>query len=281
MVATPRPLLSGILAAVFFCSAGAAHAQAAAIPDFSSNNVGWVGMGSDFVAPPSGPGPVTFDPAHPYVSNERSRATGLQANFRVADLNNPILQPWVVESLRKQNEEALSGKIVFSRESRCWPIGPTGFLLNPAQPIFFLQTPNEVWIIFEQGHRVRRVALNQPHSANPKPSWYGESIGHYEGDVLVVDTIGITDKTYIDNYRTPHSEKLRVVERFRMIDGGRLLEATILIDDPGAFTMPWTAIRRFRRTDARPMQEVVCPENNEGFFHYDIDPMPQDTTPDF
>jgi hypothetical protein len=281
MVATSGRPLSGILTAILFCSAGAAHAQATAIPDFSSNNLAWIGMGSDLVPPPSGPGPVVFDPAHPYISNERARATGQQPNFRVADLRNPILQPWVVEALRKQNEEALSGKIVFSRESRCWPIGVTGFLLNPAQPIFFLQTPDEVWMVFEQGHRVRRVALNQQHSAQPKPSWYGESIGHYEGDVLVVDTIALSEKTYVDNYRTPHTEQLHIVERFRMIDGGRVLEATILIDDPGAFTTPWTAIRRFRRTEARPMEEVVCPENNERGFGYDADPIPQDRTPDF
>ena len=269
-----------MLTAVFFCSAGAAHAQAA-IPDFSSNDVAWIGVGSDLVPPPSGPGPVVSDPAHPYVSNAQSRATGRQANFRVADLSNPILQPWVVEALRKQNEEALSGKFISSRESRCWPVGVPAFLLNPQAPVFFLQTPGEVWLIFEQGHRFRRVALNQPHSAQPKPTWYGESVGHYEGDTLVVDTIGFTDKTHIDNFRTPHTEQLHIVERFRMIDGGGVLEVTIRVEDPGAFTTPWTAIRRFRRNDARPLEEVVCAENNDRFFNFEVDPLPEDRTPDF
>lgn len=280
MVARSRHLLSGMLTAALV--SGAAHAQAAAaIPDFSTNNVAWIGIGSDLVPPPSGPGPVVNDKAHPYVSNAQARLTGQQPNFRVADLNNPILQPWVVEALRKQNEEALSGKVVFSRESRCWPTGVPVFLLNPVNPIFFLQTANEVWIFFEQGHRMRRVALNQPHSLHPKPTWYGESVGHYEGDVLVVDTIGFTNRTQIDNFRTPHTEQLHVVERFQMIEGGRVLEATIRIEDPGAFTTPWTAVRRFRRTDARPMEEIVCAENNDRFFGYDIDPLPEDRTPDF
>jgi hypothetical protein len=277
LAASAIRLLPGMLAAFFFCDA--AHAQAA-IPDFSSN-VSWTGIGSDLVPPPSGPGPVVSDPAHPYVSNARSRATGEQPNFRVADLSNPILQPWVVEALRAQNEEALSGEYISSWESRCWPVGVPGFLLNPGTPIFFLQTPSEVWLIFEQGHRFRRVALNQPHSAQPEPTWYGESVGHYEGDTLVVDTIGFTDRTPIDHFRTPHTEQLRTVERFRMIDGGSVLEVTIRVEDPGAFTTPWTAIRRFNRNEARPLEEVVCAENNETFFNYEIDPMPEDSTPDF
>lgn len=253
----------------------------ASVPDFSSNNVAWRGITNDLMPPPSGPGPVVDDKEHPYVSNAIARETGAQANFRVADLSNPILQPWVVEALRVQNEEALSGAVVFTRESRCWPTGVPAFLLNPALPIYFLQTPEDVWIILEPDHRVRQVHLNQEHSANPTPSWYGESIGHYEGDTLVVDTIGFSDKTHIDNYRTPHTTQLHVVERFRMIEGGQILEATIHVEDRGAFNMPWTAIRRFRRTEDRPLEEVVCAENNENYFNYDVLPLPQDDTPDF
>src|SRR5436305_9038993 len=87
--------------------------------------------------------------------------------------------------------------------------------------------------------QVRHVYMNVPHSARPKPSWFGESVGHYEGDTLVVDTIGLNAKTFVDNYRTPHSEQLHVVERFRLIDGGRRMEARIRVEDPGAFNAPW------------------------------------------
>jgi len=82
------------------------------------------------------------------------------------------------------------------------------------------------------------------------PSWFGESVGRYEGDTLVVDTVGMNDKTYIDSYRTPHTEKLHVVERFRMIEGGKTLEVKVHVEDPGAFTTPWDAIQRYRRVDA-------------------------------
>ena len=73
-----------------------------------------------------------------------------------------------------------------------------------------------------QDFQLRRIYLNVPHSSNPQPSWYGESVGHYEnGDTLVVDTIGMNDKTYVDNYRTPHTDKLHVVERFTLARDGQ------------------------------------------------------------
>jgi hypothetical protein len=76
--------------------------------------------------------------------------------------------------------------------------------------------------------------MNVPHASNPRPSWYGDSVGHYEGDTLVVDTIGTNDKTYVDNYRTPHSTKLHVVGRFQIVDDGKALEAKVRVEDPGS-----------------------------------------------
>jgi len=251
------------------------------IPDFYSDGVSWSGNGTELEQPVSGPGPVTFDPAFPYVSNAQAGRTGEPANFRVADLNNPILQPWVVEALRAQNEEVHSGGAIFDGKVRCWPSGVPVFLLYPGSPIYFLQTPDEVVMIMEQDHQVRHVAMNQSHSANPKPSWFGESVGHYEGDTLVVDTIGFNDRTFIDNYRTPHTTMLHIVERFRFTEDGVPPEVTIEIEDQGAFTTPWTAMRHFRKNENRPLTEYMCAENNEFYFGYDVPPIPQDDTPDF
>ena len=79
--------------------------------------------------------------------------------------------------------------------------------------------------------------MNVPHAAHVTPSWYGKSIGHYEGThTLVVDTIGISTKTFVDSYLTPHTDRLHVVERYKLIDGGQNLEVLITVDDPGAFT---------------------------------------------
>ena len=84
-----------------------------------------------------------------------------------------------------------------------------------------------------EDNQFRRVYMDVPHSANPKPSWYGELVGHYEGDTLVIDTIGLNDKTVVDIYRTPHTEKLHVVERWRMVDGGKVMEVIFTVEDPG------------------------------------------------
>jgi hypothetical protein len=126
---------------------------------------------------------------------------------------------------------------------------------------------------------VRRVYLDVPHSKNPKPSWYGESIGHYEGDTLVIDTIGFNDMTFIDYFRTPHTEKLHVVERWRMVEDGKVLEAQFTVDDPDAFYQPWSGMRRFRRVEA-PYVEEVCAENNDNNLGIDYH-IPKAAKPDF
>jgi hypothetical protein len=280
---------------------GSAFAQSAR-PNFAPNpDVGWYAYNRLFIAPASGPGPVMTDPAHPYVSNDEFRVTGRQPTQRVADLNNPILQPWARDALRKNNEIALSGKRVPSPTASCWPKGVTPFLLSPmTQPMYFIQGAKEVVMILTSFNDVRRVHLTDKHSQNVKPSWYGESIGHYEGDTLVVDTIGIDERTSVDGFGTPHTKQLHVVERFHLIEGGNVLEASIRVDDPGAFTMPWNATQRFRQYEAAvrqvpverlaqlasgeegPLIERTCAENPNSFFPgEDVLPIPQAAAPDF
>ncbi len=139
-------------------------------------------------------------------------------------------------------------------------------------------------MIWQADHQVRHVYLGVKHSGQVKPSWYGESIGHYEGDTLVVDTIGLDTRTAVDNFQTPHSPQLHVIERFHMINNGNVLEANVHVEDPGAFTTPWNAIQSYRRLEpgraennepfnpvsssdaAGPMLEASCAENNECGF---------------
>jgi len=119
----------------------------------------------------------------------------------------------VKERVKKDNDEALAGKIAFTPRSSCRPAGVPGFMsYGRFTPVFFIQSPAEVLIIFESDQQIRRVYLDVPHSESPQPSWYGESVGHYEGDTLVIDTVGLNDKTFVDNFRTPHTEKLHVVK---------------------------------------------------------------------
>jgi hypothetical protein len=256
-------------------------AEQPSIPNFAPNAAtGWQAPEDEYIQPESGPGPVKSDPTHPYLSFYKF-PTNPHPAFRVADLSNPILQPWARDALKQANERALSGKIISLPKERCWPVGVPAFLILPATPVYFLQTPTEVTMIWQQNHMSRRVHLNVPHSAKPTPSWFGESVGHYEGDTLVVDTIGLNARTFIDNYFTPHTDQLHVVERFRMVDDGKTLEVRVRVEDPGAFTTPWNAIQRYRRMENGPMPEVVCAENNGDHFDQGADPMPEANRPDF
>jgi hypothetical protein len=275
---------SGVLA--WLVSAGALFgsapaAEPGATPDFApSNRTGWLAPEDEFIPPPSGPGPVRSNPAHPYISFYKNPRNPHPA-FRIADLSNPILLPWTREAVKRANDKAASGEVSSIPKERCWPVGVPAFLILPATPVFFIQSPKEVVMIWMQDHQVRRVYLDVPHSPNPKLSWFGESVGHYEGDTLVVDTIGISTDSYVDNYQTPHTEQLHVVERFRMVDDGKALEVNVRVDDPGAFTTPWSASQRYRRVETGPLAEMVCAENNGDHFNHGMEPIPQADKPDF
>jgi len=222
---------------------------------------------------------VTSAKDHPYVPNNDQ---GRQVTFRIADLTNPILKPWVIEKMREQNELAAAGKRAYEARASCRPGGVPGFLvMGRVNPLYFVQAKNEVILINEGGPEVRRVFLNVTHSAHPKISPYGESVGHYEGgDTLVVDTIGLSDNTYIDNYRTPHTTQLHVVERFQVTEGGKTLRVTIRVEDPGAFNMPWSARQTYRHTRTGTMEEAICAENNIA-FDASVSEIPKADKPDF
>ncbi|HEY7299784.1 MAG TPA: hypothetical protein VH684_17900 [Xanthobacteraceae bacterium] len=268
-----------ILTAVIYStlSADVTAQQSASVPDFSSNLVGWVTATGEFSAVPGEPRPTSNDPAHPRISNREAARTHKQPTYRIADLTNPNLKPWVVERMKKDNEEVFAGKIAFTARSHCMPAGVPGFLVYPLSAFFFLQTPKEVVMIFSGDQQVRHIYLDVPHSAHLKPSWYGESIGHYEGDTLVVDTIGLNDKTFLDNYRTPHTDKLHVIERWKLSDDGYSLEANVRVEDPDAFYQPWSGIVRYFLV-RQEMQEEVCAEGNRQLFDYGI---PVAEKPDF
>ena len=236
--------LAGLMAVVAVAQ-GLAQ-QKAAPPDFSGGWVGLNGGGPFFEAVPGRvPGPVTQDPAHPFVPN----GVGKQPTYRISDLTNPNLKPWVKEIMKKGNDEVLAGKVAFTWNSSCMPGGVPGFMgFGGPNPTYFLQTPKQVVIIHSE--QFRHVYLDVPHSANPKPSWYGESVGRYEGDTLVIDTIGFNDKTFVDNFRTPHSEKLHMVERIHLVEDGKFLEADVTIEDPAVFIKPLQVTKRSRRVEA-------------------------------
>jgi hypothetical protein len=270
-ISTRGLLAAGAVIGVVGAAAGAeiAATHRAGPPDFSGL-AGWQATGPDYQSVAGALGPVISDPAHPYFSNAAARRAGGQPTFRVADLANPNLKPSAKAVMKRENDKVLAGGIGYTPRSSCMPAGVPAFMLFPVvEPIYFLQTPKQVTIVFSGDAQVRRIYLDVPHSDHPKPSWYGESVGHYEGDTLVIDTVGLNDKTYLDNYRTPHGEKLHVVERWKLVDD-MTIQVVFTVDDPDTFNQPWTATYGFRRIE-RPMPyEEVCAENNQHLFDYHV-----------
>ena len=269
-----RSLVRTLAVVLSLFVAGLAVAVHAEVPKAQGSPVTmeWLGWNAWRVTSPEGK-VLLFNP---FVSNPEAARTGKQPTYRIADLSNPNIKQWAKDIMKKDNDEVLAGKIAYTPGQSCKPSGVPYFMLAGG-PLFFVQTPKEVLLITEGERSARRIYLNVPHSASVRPSWYGESVGKYEGDTLVVDTIGQTSKTFIDNYRTPHSEKLHVVERFRLIDEGKTLEVQISVDDPDTYNQPWKAVRRFNRTQAT-LGEEICQEGNFLLFDYGI---PIDDKPDF
>ena len=182
--------------------------RAAFIPDFSGT---WAHPYlTGFEPPASGPGPV----------RNRSRRPDGVANFNrlVGDYTNPILQPWAAEVVKKHGEISLAGQGYPTPSNQCWPGGVPYVFWDFLVQIF--QQPDHILMIYRQGHELRRVRMNEPHPEQVTPSWYGDSVGHYEGDTLVIDTVGIKVGPFamVDMYGTPHSSALHVVERYRLVD---------------------------------------------------------------
>jgi hypothetical protein len=276
-----RMLALGLLAGLAGTAAVQQAMAADSAPVFSPTaQTAWVGIGIGALLPvPGSPKPIGQDPAHRYISNDESAITGQQPTQRISDVGNPNLKQWAKDVMKKDNDEVLAGKFAFTARSSCKAAGVPGFDLLLGGALFIVQSPREVTMIFSGNAETRHILLDAPHTANPKPSWYGESVGHYEGDTLVVDTVAFNDKTFLDNYRTPHTDKLHVTERWRMIEGGKKLEILISIDDPGTFNEPFQALRQYNRV-TRTLSEDICSENNVNPFGIDYG-VPVAEKPDF
>jgi len=272
--------IAALVAAVAAFAVGApALAQASEkIPDLASAQFAWLALGVDWLDPPMGLG---RGPAYPFHGNRDGPG---QVTPHIGNTKDPVLKPWAAKQMQDSNDEVLSGwrGLPFSAQSFCYPGGVPEQLLTPAQPFYFIQTPKEVWMIWESDHMVRRIYMTDQHSETVTPSWFGESIGHYEGgDTLVVDTIGLQVRnSFLDWFRTPHSENLHVIERFKLSADGGALEALVKVDDSDTFNEPLHMMRRWRKVP-NSLLEMVCAENNVDHFGKNLFPIPQAERSDF
>ena len=223
----------------------------------------------------------------------------------VGDYTNPILKPEAAEIVKKHGEMSLAGIGYPTPRNQCWPGGvPFVFTTTGIQ---ILQQPDEITILYYEDHEVRHVRMNQRHPANP--SWYGDSVGHFEGDTLVIDTVGIKVGPYamVDWYGTPHSPALHVVERYRLLDyerakeglardakenfqvqqdtidpnyKGKHLQLEFTVEDEGVFKMPWSATMTYR-PQVTEWEESICAENPHKYGTEKDVAVPTADKPDF
>jgi hypothetical protein len=167
----------------------------------------------------------------------------------------PPLQPWA-EERTKANVKAGPQK---DPESSCFPSGMPRIFVHQ-YPIEILQVPGRVIMFFEYDHFVRQIwtdGRKHPKEEELEHTWMGHSIGSWDDDTLVVDSVGFNDKTWLDNAGHPHSDALHVVERIRRVDHDTL-QIDFTFDDPKAYTKPWSGQRVFRFRPGWEITEQVC-----------------------
>ena len=205
-------------------------------------------------ATPKGPGPRTTE--------GKPDLTGTWYAQRTVDPGKPEPLPWAQKLL----EERAANNNKDAPGAHCLTRGITA--AGALFPYELVQTPARLVMIFEDDIPSHRTVYldGRGHPKDPNPDWMGHSIGHWEGDTLVVDTIGFNDKSWLDNVGHAHTERLHVTERIRRPDLGQL-EIEFTIDDPGAYSKPWI-IKRVADLDTRDeIGEYVCTEGERDAVH--------------
>ena len=186
----------------------------------------------------------------------------------------PDFQPWA-EARYKASREGRE-PTEFGRQdldptfSGCSPAGPTDLMLDEFRYFELRQFPGEVLLMFDQDHLVRRIYTDgRAHPETPQHTWMGHSIGKYDGDTLVIDTVGLNDKTLVDRVGHPHSDAFHFVERIRRLSP-KSLEYVVTIDDPKAYKKPWTRrmVEDLQPPNFQLLEDVLCGELLESGTHY-------------
>jgi hypothetical protein len=283
-------------------AASTATQSAASVPEFSrlwSNS-----LGPGFSPPASGPGPVlntarvraTVDIKDGKPLDPATAPMVSVGGRRMGDHTAPILQPWAANIVKAHADKERNDGPALNPINQCRPGGVPFVFYNLGMEM--LQKKDGITILYVFDHEVRRVRLNSTHPAQVTPSWFGDSVGRYEGDTLVIDTVGIKAGPYtmVDQFGTPHTDDLHVIERYRLIDyeaamqalergakenasflgndsgvvvdlndKGKHLQLEFTVEDKGAFTTSWSATVIYRpgmNVGGRPqMPEAVCAEN--------------------
>jgi hypothetical protein len=277
-----------VLSAAALVSPAMAADSGSPVPDFSGQ---W-GRDMLFFEPPaSGPGPIVNS-----VRKDDGTMVALDAccgivNPWAGNHTSPILKPEAAAAVKKYGELARDGTVAPDLHNTCWP-EPPPYVMALHFGVQIMQRKDEITLFYLLYNTVRHVRLNASHPEDLTASWQGDSVGRFEGDTLVVDTVGIkvAPHSTVDAFGTPHSKGLHVVERYRLIDGEAAAEAQrkhgatyrpnppygrgtidpdtakkglqveFTVEDPAVFTTPWSAQVTYRRLIG-DWPEAVCAEN--------------------
>ncbi|HZN26673.1 MAG TPA: hypothetical protein VFB75_20755 [Burkholderiales bacterium] len=243
------------------------------------------------------------DTAHPLLGGDPIPLIG--------NYDNPILKPEAAEIVKKISEVSKAGLIFPDPSNQCGPYQPP-YAFSIQIGLELVQTKDEIVMLFQQDDQIRHIRMNSKHPEKVTPTPMGDAIGWYEGDTLVVDTVGVKvlPVSMVDRYGTPFSEGMHLVERYRLIEathakaemerhelragrvGGppgavpldpnypKALQVEFTVEDPKYFTTPWTARATYRRSMLE-WSEQVCAENIVEYWPGMNTAVPQDNTPDF
>jgi hypothetical protein len=292
-VCSMRAFAAKLIVVVF--SAAGAFASPAGAADNGSGNPGLLGQwGRDmsfFEPPPSGPGPVVRAERKPDGTLVVQDPCCAISPRWLGDHTSPILKPAAAEAVKKFGDLASAGTVMPDLHNTCWP-EPPPYVMGLHFGLQIVQLRDEVTLVYLLHNTVRRVRLNARHPDSLTPSWQGDSVGWYEGDTLVIDTVGIkvAPLSMVDPFGTPHSKALHVVERYRLIDGEAAAEAQrkhgamdraipfygrgtidpdtakqglqidFTVEDEATFTTPWSGRVTYRRLIG-DWPEALCAEN--------------------
>ncbi len=285
------------------CAVPGLAADTGSVPDFSGT---WGRNTFNTETPDKTPGPIG-----------NLRRVGKLAGYTlvdgdpiplVGDYNNPILRPETAAAVKRNGEYSESGHDVPDPSNQCGAYSPP-YLFSIQLGFEMVRNGDEIVILYTQDNQVRHIRLNSSHPRNLKATPMGDSVAHYEGDTLVVDTVGIRVAPYtvVDRFGTPQSDAMHVVERYRLIDAtegkaalekhksvhgetgpmavdpkaGKALRVELMVDDPKTYTVPWYTNVTYQRA-IRGWNEGVCADNNVDMFHLgDLQHQPTAKTPDF
>jgi hypothetical protein len=203
-------------------------------------------IGQPPVSPPGEPPQTTF--------------ADIGAGFK----NGLPFRPWAAELLKQRKEQNSKD----NPDAYCLPMGLMQFHIHP-QPRRMIQSPDEIVILYEGNAGIREIFTDGrtlPKNGDVQPWWYGYSVGHWEGDTFVVETTGFRDGGWLDIWGSPLTDQAKLTERFQRLSYGTL-RIDVTIDDPKAYTAPFTVRLNQKIVPNSDLIEFICAENERSTAH--------------